>query len=158
LQQFAKTYIQIYLQLNPGFGWLRLHLNYQLMRLLLFHGFLLVAFITVAGCTNDSLPEPTEIPCDDINPTYEADIRPIVETSCAYSGCHLGTAPGLYDSYEGLLSQIDAGSFRERTITMKADPNLGMPPNYAPADRPEDLTEDELRMIECWLDAGHPQN
>lgn len=90
-------------------------------------------------------------------PTYVIDIEPIVQSSCAYSGCHLGTAPGIYTSYDGVLPQLEAGSFRERVITMQADQNLGMPPDYAPADRTRNLTEDELRIIECWLDAGFPR-
>lgn len=116
-----------------------------------------LAVFVVASCTTDVLPEPTELPCDDVMPTYVTDIEPIIEASCAYSGCHLGTAPGIYTSYDGVLPQLEAGSFRERVITMQADQNLGMPPDYAPADRPADLTEDELRIIQCWLDAGFPR-
>jgi len=111
----------------------------------------------IASCTNDELPEPVEVPCDDVMPTYVVDIEPIIQQSCAYSGCHLGTAPGIYTSYEGVVAQVESGSFRERVITMQEDPNLGMPPNYAPGDRPADLTADELRLIECWLDAGFPR-
>lgn len=127
------------------------------MRKFIFFLPLLVTTVFVAACTSDVLPEPTELPCDDVMATYVTDIQPIVETSCAYSGCHLGTAPGIYTSYEGLLPQLEAGSFRERVITMQADENLGMPPNYAPTDRPQDLTAEELKLIECWLDAGFPR-
>lgn len=117
----------------------------------------LLTIILLTACTTDALPEPVELPCDDVMPTYVTDVQPIIEATCAYSGCHLGTAPGIYTSYEGLLPQLDAGSFRERVITMQADQNLGMPPNYAPNDRPQDLTEDQLKTIECWLDAGFPR-
>lgn len=115
-----------------------------------------VTIITIAACTTDALPEPTELPCDNVMPTYVTDVEPIIQQSCAYGGCHLGTAPGIYTSYEGLLPQLEAGNFRDRVITMQADPNVGMPPNYAPSDRPEDLTADQLEIIECWLDAGFP--
>lgn len=118
---------------------------------------LLVTIVSSPACTNDELAEPTEIPCDDVAASYVTDIEPIIEATCAYNGCHLGSAPGIYTSYEGLLPQLEGGSFRERVITMQADQNLGMPPDYAPADRPRDLTADELTLIECWLDDGFPR-
>ena len=127
------------------------------MRTRLLSGLLLLVLAGAVGCTTDALPEPTEAPCDNLSPTYETDIRPIVEATCAYSGCHLGTAPGIYTSYEGVLPQLESGSFRERVITMRADQNLGMPPDYAPSDRPRDLDEEDLLLIECWLEAGFPR-
>ncbi len=113
--------------------------------------------VTLGACTTDALPEPTEIPCDGITATYVDDIEPIIQQSCAYSGCHLGSAPGIFTSYAGLLPQLESGVFRERVITVRQDPNVGMPPNYAPQDRPQDLTAAELELIECWLDAGFPE-
>lgn len=112
---------------------------------------------SIAACTTDMLPEPVVTPCDDISPNYVDDIRPIIENSCAYTGCHLGSAPGVYADYEGLLPNLESGLFLERTINLKDDPIIGMPPAYAPADRPLNLTEDELRLIQCWLDAGFPE-
>jgi len=63
----------------------------------------------------------------------------------------------LYNSYEGLLSDLESGLIRERVIARKDDPNVGMPPNYAPEGRAEDLTPEQLMIITCWLDAGHPE-
>lgn len=116
------------------------------------------AALLIGSCTADALPEPTPTPCDNVMPTYNVDIRPIIEESCAYSGCHLGGAPGLYDNYGGLLSDLESGLFRQRVLLRKEDPNVGMPPDYAPDDRPKDLTDDELVLIECWLEAGYPEN
>lgn len=127
------------------------------MRLFPVFSFLSVTVLSIAACTTDTLPEPTELPCDDVMATYVVDIEPIIQQSCAYAGCHLGSAPGVYTSYEGLLPQLESGNFRSRVITLQEDPNVGMPPNYAPEDRPRDLTTDELTLIECWLDAGFPR-
>ncbi|MEM1216417.1 MAG: hypothetical protein AAGJ82_12070 [Bacteroidota bacterium] len=110
-----------------------------------------------ASCTNDQLPEPMLADCGEGVPTYEVEVRPIIEATCAYSGCHLGSAPGIYDSYEGLLPSLEDNSFRERVISQRANPTVGMPPNYAPEGRAEDLTEEELNIIECWLEAGYPE-
>jgi hypothetical protein len=109
------------------------------------------------ACTSDSLPEPTAADCIGITPTYGNEIMPIIEASCAYSGCHLDASPGRFDSYAGLLPYLEDNSFRQRVISERADANRGMPPDYAPAGRPRDLTEEELQLIECWLDAGFPE-
>lgn len=109
------------------------------------------------ACTTDALAEPVPLPCDGVIPTYEADVREIVERTCAYSGCHLGGAPGIYDNYQGLLSDLENGSFRQRVISNRDNPTIGMPPDYAPDGRAEDLTADELMIITCWLDAGYPE-
>ena len=109
------------------------------------------------ACTSDQLPEPMMSDCGTEVPTYTNDIKPIIDASCAYSGCHLDSAPGQYDSYAGLLANLESNKFRQRVIIERADPSAGMPPNYAPDDRPQDLTEEELTLIECWLDAGFPE-
>ena len=127
------------------------------MRFLTLVGLFVVTIITIGGCTKDALPEPEPSLCDGSTPTYEVEVRPIIESSCAYSGCHLGGAPGLYNNYDGLLSSLEDGTFRQRVIAQKDDPNVGMPPNYSPSDRPQDLTPEELNVIECWLEAGFPR-
>jgi hypothetical protein len=96
--------------------------------------------------------------CTDTISAYDPQVRQIIEESCAYSGCHLdGTAPGVYDSYQGVLPNIESGAFRTRVLELKDDPNQGMPPDYAPEGRPKDLTQEQLDLLECWLDSGYPE-
>ncbi|MEQ8707255.1 MAG: hypothetical protein RIC19_25205 [Phaeodactylibacter sp.] len=115
--------------------------------------------VLYSGCTSDKLPEPMIAgTCTDTIPAYDPQIRQIIEETCAYSGCHLdGTAPGVYDSYQGLLPNIESGALRTRVLQLKDDPNQGMPPDYAPEGRPKDLTQEQLDLIECWLDSGYPE-
>jgi hypothetical protein len=126
----------------------------------LFFNLVFLVLLCCSACTNDQLPEPAPVEgCETIMPTYDDDIKPIIDNSCAYSGCHLdGSAPGIYIDYEGLLPILESGFFRSRVIFDKDDPNIGMPPNYAPNDRPQDLTQEELDLITCWLDNGFPEN
>ncbi len=113
--------------------------------------------LLLASCTADVLPEPVALPCDGETPTYEADVREIIERTCSYSGCHLGGGGDIYANYADLLPNLESGLFRQRVIDRKDDAVFGMPPNYAPADREQDLTEAELMTITCWLDAGFPE-
>lgn len=120
-----------------------------------FLSFLLILF--VVACTTDELPEPDPSACVGDVPTYEMDIRPIVEETCAYSGCHLGGAPGVYNTYSNVALDVASGIFRERVIDLRTDPLNGMPPNNAPASRRTDLTDEELMLIDCWIQGGHPE-
>lgn len=116
-----------------------------------------ICLLFFAACTNDMLPEPDPSVCLGDVPTYEIDIRPIVEESCAYSGCHLGGAPGVYNSYGNVALDVASGLFRERVIDLKDDPVNGMPPNNAPNNRPTDLTPEQLMLIDCWIQGGFPE-
>lgn len=117
-----------------------------------------ILIFSALSCTTDVLPEPEPTVCDGIMPSYEVDIRPILEASCSYSGCHLGGSNTTYADYGDLITSIESGVFRDRIITQRSDEVIGMPPNYAPDNRPKDLTADEILLIECWLDAGYPEN
>lgn len=118
---------------------------------------LLFISISLAACTTDQLPEPDPGDCANVMPTYSADIESIIEQSCAYSGCHLGDAPGVYNSYAGLLPVLESGEFRNRVVDIRTDPNMGMPPNDAPTGRPTDLSDAQIELINCWLAAGFPE-
>lgn len=107
----------------------------------------------LSACTFDKLPMPPENTCDGVQATYELNIRQIIEETCAYSGCHLE-----YTDYEGLLPVLRDGSFQSRVITLRSDGNLGMPPDYAPGDRPVDLSPEQLNLIRCWLSSEYPEN
>lgn len=111
----------------------------------------------VFSCKED---EPEPVP-DPVCATYDADIKAILDKSCAYSGCHSGADAGMfvtddskdYTNYAGLLATIGSGTFRARTLD-----SLDMPPFYTPDGNPKELTADELTTITCWLDEGHPEN
>lgn len=121
---------------------------------------LFLFFIVLYSCTSDKLPEPS--PCEGQSISYNSSIKPILDQSCAYSGCHDGQggiAPGDYSSYAGLTSVLDRGAFRSRVISQKDDPCIGMPPDQScyPNSQKDDLTPDELQQIDCWLREGYPE-
>lgn len=147
---------------NPNFG--AMHKNtmiYSLKEICLesmaSRFFPLTVFILFTACTNDSLGEPQMGDCDNLEVTYVSLIKPIIDESCAYSTCHLDTAPGTFTSYSGLLPALENGEFRNRVINLKDDPTLGMPPSFSPSDRPSSLTEEQLNLIRCWLDNNFPE-
>lgn len=110
------------------------------------------------ACTSDQLPEPVFLAaCDTTQASYSVNIKEIVDRSCAYSGCHVEASIGNFLTYEDMLPRLKNGSMRQRVINLRDDPIVGMPPNYAPAERPQRLSEAELVLFECWLEAGFPE-
>ncbi len=116
--------------------------------------------LAFASCTSDQLVEPLPpMLCDSISVTYDNGVKSIIDASCAYSGCHVsGFGSGDFTSYAGLLPYLNDGNFEDRVITQRNDGAIGMPPDYAPAPMPIDLTPGQLDTIQCWLNAGYPQN
>lgn len=103
------------------------------------------------SCTRTELPFGNTENCDpEIN--FTNDIQEIINTSCAYSGCHLDSAPGIYTSFDGLTGAIDNGEFFTRVLSIR-----DMPPSYAPDDRPQTLTAAEIELINCWAENDYPE-
>ncbi len=108
-----------------------------------------LAFAFVVSCTRDEAPE---ITCEGVA-SYDDNIKLIIDTNCAYDGCHNGglSAPGNYIDFEGLRQYIDDGSFEQRVVN-----SADMPPNYALG--PKMLTQEELDLIICWIEEDYPEN
>lgn len=118
------------------------------------------------ACTSDELPPRTaSAECDTLMATYDANVKAIIDETCAYSACHSSSsatgAPGNFNSYNGVEVYLENGTFRERVFNQDAGSPLVMPPNnfsLYPQIEKDNLTEEERQIIECWLDAGFPEN
>jgi len=106
--------------------------------------------------------------CDDQITRYEsedpevAEVKSIIDQTCSYSGCHDGAGgigPGDYTTYEGMLRDLESGSFANRVIDMKDNPSRGMPPDASvyPQTLQDDLSPTQLEIITCWLQEGFPK-
>jgi hypothetical protein len=75
-----------------------------------------------------------------------SDIKPIIETNCAISNCHVGGA--LPDFRVSATIVANAANIRNNTQ------NKTMPP----ADSGITLTDDQIQKIACWVNDGAPNN
>ncbi len=131
--------------------------RFELPQLITFSFCLCLLF---ASCNSDKLPEPVPADCDPIV-TFDNQIQPIIERNCSYTGCHDGVdanPPGNFSSYEGMEPFLNAEEFEEFVIVRKDDAVQGMPPSYAPAGRPQDLTDEELTTVQNWINCGYLEN
>lgn len=122
--------------------------------------------ISMYSCNSDMV-EPSG-GCESVQTRYDsvdpdvATVKGIIDETCAYSGCHDGAGgigPGNYFVYEGLLRDLESGSFASRVLTQRDNPSLGMPPDKSvyPQSRQDSLSPIQLEIITCWLQEGFPQ-
>lgn len=101
----------------------------------------------VIACSSDQIviQEPE---CPD-EYAYEFNIKEIVDLSCATPGCHVqgGDGPGIYTTYEQLITFLEDGSF-EQTIR-----DGSMPPQGSPQ-----VSDEDMSRLLCWLQEGYPKN
>ncbi len=90
--------------------------------------------------------------CSGFNPTYTADIKSILDASCATSGCHnaITAEEGINLSDYAHASQISRESRFLGAIQHKN--------GYAkmPDDAPK-LPENQVQLLTCWVQNGSPQ-
>lgn len=105
-----------------------------------------------SSCTKDKLP-PVEEPefCDTLTVSYQLNIKPIIDTYCAYSGCHDGSSPGVYLTYDQMLPALESGKVADRSLNSR-----DMPPSYASAGLTE-LPQEEYDLLNCWINGGFPE-
>ena len=108
-----------------------------------------VCFLNACIKDKGSIPEELTLSkCDSLNVTYGTSIEPIITANCATSGCHVsgGSGSGVFDNYTNVKAKVDNGSFKNRVITIG-----NMPPSGT-------LSQTDKEKIQCWLDAGAPNN
>lgn len=100
--------------------------------------------------------------CGDKAPTYQADIKPILDTNCV--SCHVPGGSGhdqsglRLDSYEAMMKGTKFGpvvvpgssvsSTLYRLVAGQADPSIRMPHGQA------SLPETDVATIATWIDQG----
>jgi cytochrome c5 len=109
---------------------------------------LLSIFATVAiiACKKGEAPK---YDCSAVTPTYTANIKAIMNTSCATSNCHSATKKA---------SGIDLSSFAEVKIHSSHSSFMGSMHHLngfeaMPQNGPK-LSDDQLKTISCWIDNG----
>lgn len=105
----------------------------------------------IMSCGGDDTIEDA---CGDAK-SYDTDIKPIIDATCSYAGCHIdndNSSPEL-TSYELLKTYVDNNQFEMRVLTEKDMP----PVDFVPDGKPTELTTAQLETIQCWLDDGAPE-
>lgn len=131
----------------------------QLLQLLLITVFLF-------GCQHESLvPEPPLsdelLPCEPGVVYFENDVWPIIQSNCAFSGCHGGGSAqdGVsLSSYQAMMnsnviSAFSLGGSDLYEVITEDDPDKIMPPPPS-----AELTQDQINTIAAWIQQGALNN
>lgn len=86
--------------------------------------------------------------CDTVSVSYNDMIRPIIESTCNTTGCHVagGTGNGIFTNYAGLKAKVDNGSVYDRVVVQR-----NMPPNTR-------LNDCQINLIDAWINQGALEN
>lgn len=79
--------------------------------------------------------------CDGSHPTYQGEIKTILDTKCGSSNCHPN-----YTNYDGLRGILDGGDFRREVLVEQTMP------------KGTSLTQSQINLIQCWANDGFPEN
>jgi hypothetical protein len=110
---------------------------------LLRHGNYTVVVKDTEGC---ELTLNVNVPRGDTGTSYDTQIKPILTTRCALSGCHDGSSS--LPNWTVLSNvQANAQNIKSRT-TNRIMPPAGQTP----------LTDDQIALIACWVDDGAKNN
>lgn len=109
---------------------------------------LFCVFFTQA-CVDHNLPETELVLCSE-PVSYNAQVKPIITSSCAFSGCHNGDLGSernwnVFTTFQGKRESV-----KDR-ITRPAGT-----PGHMPAVG--SLTPDQIETIVCWVDQGGQDN
>jgi hypothetical protein len=111
---------------------------------------LLVTSFTFEACKKDKTPEViAPLECTDTI-SFSATIEPLINQSCATSGCHNATGSGGYN-FSGYTS-----IFNNREIILKTirhEDGVTAMPIGAPK-----LIEAQINAVACWIEQGAPNN
>ena len=106
--------------------------------------------LSQTACTNDKLVDPDTIPnefCDSMTVTYNDQIKPIIDASCAYTGCHVqGFGWGDYTNFDGMTPYLNDSKFKKEVIITMDMPQGDM------------LSATDFELVECWVLQNYPEN
>ncbi len=109
--------------------------------------FVVLALAMLEGCVSHDFPE---YQCTDTY-SFAEDVKPIIETKCAVSGCHNGDMGQDLNwmTFENFQKRARSGLLKYR-VTHRI-----MPPSISPAGP---LSQDQINAIACWSDQGALNN
>jgi cytochrome c553 len=110
---------------------------------------LLASAVLVSRCKKEAI---YTVDCVGAMPTYNVDVKPIMDANCAITGCHnAATKKEGYDlsNYEG--TKAAAGNLAFRGAIQHKSGYTAMPKK---ADK---LSDADIRTVTCWVQNGMPQ-
>ena len=109
---------------------------------------LLFSLSVLTGCyyDNEETLYGTSVDCSQVTAKFASDVAPIIQSKCAFSGCHDNGAAGgvALTNYSQIFQH--AAKVRSTVVVSRTMPKSGS------------ITPTEIAKLKCWLDSGAPNN
>ena len=111
--------------------------------------------IIIGSCKKEKADEPetvtSSISCEDKSFTYTNDVAQILNTSCAFTGCHntatSSSAAGInLDNYTSAKAEAEKARFLN---SIRHENTLNPMPKGG-----SKLSDEKIKTIECWIEQG----
>ena len=116
---------------------------------------LLALCLLMTSCTKNEIEVVPIPPCEggSTEVSYSNHIAPLIKAKCSTG---LGPGTGCHDAwiltYDGVKGSADNGSLIRTIVIDKTMPKI--PNNFGI----EDLTDEEINILICWVENGSPNN
>ncbi len=104
--------------------------------------------VLLAACEK----EPLTYDCTGLTPTYTTDVKPLMDTHCAYSGCHNATSKA---------DGKDLSTYTAVKSVAKDDDFMGSMQHLRGYEKmpqgASKLDDTKLKTISCWIENGMPE-
>ncbi len=114
----------------------------------LINAIFVLGLFSLIACTQKA----TTFECASVSSTYTNNVKPILDASCATSGCHNATskADGYdFSTYTNAKTHASHGHFLGSIQHLKG--YEAMPKNSAK------LSDADIKLISCWVQNGTPE-
>ena len=112
---------------------------------ILFISPIILIFLIIISCNKGDLLTPV---CDGSIPTYDSDIKKIIDTKCMGTFCHnAGANRGDFTSFSTLEPYLNNYSFSKTVLEEQT----------MPKGNKNALTQEEINIIQCWSDNDYPE-
>ena len=110
---------------------------------------ILFAAIVLISCGKEAIDM---FDCAGFQPTYTADVKPILDNTCGQSGCHNASSA---------MAGIVLTNYASASSASKSDRFLGAIQHKRgfepmPQDAPK-LSNDLVELLTCWVQGGSPE-
>lgn len=106
--------------------------------------------VSIVCCKKESI---VEYNCSGITPTYDGEIKTILDTHCAFSGCHNASSKKagiILSDYTNAKDESTKDKFLGSVQHLKGYDDM-------PKDASK-LDEATIQKLYCWVQNGSPQN
>lgn len=115
---------------------------------------LMIGVFITYSCTKDSN---TTNNCTGITATYNTTVKPILASSCAFTGCHDATSKASGYDLSSYATAKAAGLGGKLLCSIEQTGNCKKMPLDPTTGNSSKLDATFIKVISCWIDGGYQQ-